>query len=71
MTGKNAERFGVSKALMGWKAINGQPLDLTADPQKATDFAVKHPDVRDRFVAESKRWAESVGITSDKPAPGE
>ena len=45
-----------------WKLLNGELFDLAADPQETTNLAARHPDVRDQLAAESKRWAESVGI---------
>src|SRR5262249_31931525 len=51
-----------------WKLLNDQLFDLSTDPQEKTNVAAKHPEIRDRLTAESKRWAQSVGIKPDQPA---
>jgi arylsulfatase A len=54
-----------------WKLLNGQLFNLAADPQETTDLAGKYPEVRDRLVTESRRWAGSVGIAHGKPRASE
>jgi arylsulfatase A-like enzyme len=49
-----------------WKALNGQLFDLKKDPQESTDLAAMHPEIRNRMMAESKRWAKEIGIPAGK-----